>query len=330
MNRIAIVQGGPSSEAAVSRVSAQSVDDALQALGYPITRLELNEHLAQQLLAAQVDLVFPVVHGVLGEDGCLQGLCEILGLPYVGSAVLGSALAADKIQAKRLFRSAGLPLAEEIVLSRGCNAQEAAKQARQAVGPALVVKPATQGSALGVTRIMENDAEEDVVRALEQAFRFDEFVLCERFVRGREITCGVLDVQGLGGKRALPVTEIRSNMADFYDYRSRYAPGGSSHVCPAELPPSVFEKVQKIAVAAHSILGCRDLSRADFVVGDGNNPDAITLLEVNTMPGMTPTSLFPEQVQAIGISFQAMCQALVEQALTRSSRTVAPQFAMPT
>ncbi len=325
--RIAVVQGGPSSEASVSRVSAAAVARALASLGHLPRLVELDRGLTAALEGAEV--VFPVVHGALGEDGCLQGLCELLGLPYVGSGVLASALASDKVQAKRLFRAAGLPLAEQVVARRAEGAEASARRAREALGDAVAVKPASQGSAIGVTLVAPGDPPGALAEALERAFAFDDVALCERLVRGREVTCGVTDAPALGGLRPLLPTEIRAKLAHFYDFASRYAPGGSAHLCPPELPAEVIARVQAAAVEAHRALGCRDLSRADFVVGDGDDEGAVTLLEVNTMPGMTPTSLYPEAMQKGGVSFEAMCGAFVEAALARPARRAVAVLPMP-
>jgi D-alanine-D-alanine ligase len=327
--RIAVVQGGPSSEASVSRVSASAVARALRSLGHAVTSFELDRALPAALAGSGVEVVFPVVHGALGEDGCLQGLCELLGLPYVGSDVLASALATNKVQAKRLFRAAGLPLAEQFVARRADGVEACAKSVRAALGASVAVKPATQGSGIGVTLIRPDAGPNALAEALERAFEFDDTALCERFVRGREVTCGVVDAPSLGGLRALPPTEIKAQLADFYDFASRYAPGGSVHVCPPDLPPDVIARIQTVAIGAHQVLGCRDLSRADFVVGDGDDENAVTLLEINTMPGMTPTSLYPEAMQKAGTSFEAMCSAFVEAALARPARRVVPILPMP-
>jgi D-alanine-D-alanine ligase len=327
--RVAVVQGGPSSEAAVSRVSAAAVAGALRSLGHDVALLELDRALPAALGGSGAEVVFPVVHGALGEDGCLQGLCELLGLPYVGSGVLASALASDKVQAKCAFRAAGLPVAEQYVARRAAGVEAAAAGARGALGEAVAVKPGSQGSAIGVTLVGPGAPPGALAEALARAFAFDEVALCERLVRGREVTCGVTDVPALGGPRALPPTEIRAKLAPFYDFASRYAPGGSEHVCPPQLPPDVVARVQAVALAAHRSLGCRDLSRADFVVGDGDDEGAVTLLEVNTMPGMTPTSLYPEAMQKAGVGFAAMCGALVDEARGRPRRRAVPVLPMP-
>ncbi len=330
--RIAVVQGGPSSEAEVSRVSAAGVAAALVRKGHDVTRLELDEKLPANLVAAPYEVVFPVVHGAVGEDGCLQGLLELLRLPYVGAGVLASALANDKVQAKVAFRAAGLPVAEEIVLSRSRAEQPLdhdgsipmlAERAVAALGTSIVCKPATQGSGLGVTLLPDLSGAGDarLINALEKAFILDEAVLVERFHRGREVTCGVLHLHG-EAPRALPPTEIRAKAAEWYDFQSRYGSGGSEHLCPAPLHPAVTARVQEVAVAAHRALGVRDLCRCDFVVGPGDADAEVILLEVNTIPGMTPTSLFPEAAGIAGTNFEELCDVLARSAKRRGVRRV--------
>jgi D-alanine-D-alanine ligase len=253
----------------------------------------------------------------LGEDGCLQGLLEIVGIPYVGSGVLASALGVNKIAAKRVFAAAGLPLAPQVVIHAGCDVERAARDAREQLGAGVVIKPASQGSAIGVTRVAADAPIEALVAAIRGAFVYGDELLCERFVPGREITCGVIDTPP-EGLCALPVTEIFSKAADWYDFASRYAAGGSMHQCPASLGDDVTKRVQQIACAAHAALGCRDLSRVDFVVGDGAATTAITLLEVNTIPGMTSTSLYPEAALAAGMTFDRMVDRLVRGAAARA------------
>lgn len=306
--RVAVVQGGPSTESEVSRASARGVAQALEQAGHQVVRLELDVYLPESLRTGGYDVVFPVVHGAFGEDGALQGVLEVLGLPYVGSDVLASALAMHKRIARLLFERAALPLARGIVLSRAGDAHQAAERARREVGSRLVVKPSSHGSAIGVTRVDAAAPLDQVAKAIDAVWAIDEYAVVEHFARGREVTCGVLDV---GQPEALPPTEIFSPHDPFYTFEARYAPGRSVHVCPADLPPTVLSRVQEIAVAAHQTLGCRDLSRVDFVVGDEEDPSALTLLEVNTLPGMTATSLFPEAASRHGWPMPRWCDALV-------------------
>jgi D-alanine-D-alanine ligase len=308
---IAVIQGGPSTEAEVSRASARGVAAALQEAGHRVVRLEVDAFLSESLRTGGYDVAFPVVHGAVGEDGALQGLLEVLALPYVGSDVLASALAMHKRIARILFERAGLPVARGLALPRG-NAREAAARARAEIGPRLVVKPSSHGSAIGVTRLEDSASLDDVARALEATWQLDPFAIVEHFARGREVTCGVLDVEPGKGPEALPPTEILSPNDPFYNYEARYAPGRSVHVCPAKLPPAVIARVQQVAVGAHVALGCRDLCRVDFIVGDESTgePDRVTLLEVNTLPGMTATSLYPEAAGVKGLSMPALCSVL--------------------
>jgi D-alanine-D-alanine ligase len=312
---VAVVQGGPSTEAEVSRASAAGVARALAEGGHRVVRHELDVFLAESLRTGAYDVVFPMAHGAVGEDGALQGLLEVLDMPYVGSDVLASALAMHKRVARVLFEQAGLPVPKGIVVRRGeARPVAAAERARREVGSRLVIKPSAQGSAIAVARIHADAPIEAVARAFEAVWAVDEFAVVEHFARGREVTCGVLD---LDAPRALPPTEIVSPHDAFYTYEARYAPGRSVHVCPAELSPSLTARVQKAAIEAHAVLGCRDLSRADFVVGDDGLPESVTLLEVNTLPGMTATSLFPEEAAAGGLSMAQLCDALVRRAHAR-------------
>ncbi len=319
---VAVIQGGPSTEAEVSRASARGVAAALQESGHQVVRLEVDAFLSESLRTGGYDVVFPVVHGAVGEDGALQGLLEVLELPYVGSDVLASALAMHKRIARVLFERAGLPVARGLALSRaaaGGDARAAAARAREAIGPRLVIKPSAHGSAIGVTRLEASATLDEVARALESTWALDPFAIVEHFARGREVTCGVLDVEAGHPPKALPPTEILSPHDPFYTYEARYAPGRSVHVCPAKLPAEVVARVQQVAVGAHVALGCRDLCRVDFIVGDesAGTPDAVTLLEVNTLPGMTATSLYPEAAAVMGLSMPALCSALATAAHTR-------------
>ena len=330
---VAVVQGGPSAEAEVSRASARAVADALKEAGHAVVRVELDGYLAESIRTGGYDVVFPAVHGAVGEDGALQGLLEVLDVPYVGSRVLPSALAMDKRSARRVFAEAGLPIARGLAAVRGVATSLAvAERARRDIGARLVVKPAASGSAIGVARLDASATDADVAAAIDAAWALDDVAIVEHFARGREVTCGVLDAgdalerpldrmhdrKSLGA-RAFPPTEILTPSDAFYTYQARYAPGRSVHQCPAALDASVTARVQAIAVAAHEALGCRDLSRADFVVGDDDDASAITLLEVNTMPGFTGTSLYPEAAAAAGLSFPALCDALVRSAHTRGT-----------
>jgi D-alanine-D-alanine ligase len=326
---VAVVQGGPSVEAEVSRASAQGVAKALAEAGHRAVRLELDAHLPESIRTGGFEVVFPVVHGAVGEDGSLQGLLEVLDVAYVGSGVLASAIAMDKRTALRIFASEGLPIARGITLPRG-DARAAAERARAEVGGRVVVKPSAGGSAIGVARLSDEEPLAVVARAIEAVWELGEVAVVEHFARGREVTCGVLDAAIRGPTEALPPTEITSPQDPFYTYEARYAPGRSVHACPAPLGEALTVRVQAVAVAAHRALGCRDLSRVDFVVGDEGDPEAVTLLEVNTLPGMTATSLYPEAAAAAGLPFPRLCDLLVRSARARGPTRRNPARPLPT
>lgn len=304
--RVAVVCGGPAAEREVSLTSGREVANALREAFPDVTVHEPDLHLAGELLRGSIDVVFPALHGPLGEDGSIQGMLEVAGVPYVGSGVAASACAMDKVIAKRLFRDAGLPLAREVVVDRPDVAA-----VRAELPGRVAVKPPTQGSAVGVAFAESDD---ELEAALEAAFAFDEKVLVEEFVVGSEITVGILDTAD--GPTAFPVIDIRTPGDSWYDFEHRYGVGLSEHVIPAPLPEDVYARVQELAVEAHVTLGCRDLSRVDFLVEPGGR---IVLLEVNTLPGMTPTSLYPDGAQAAGISFGELVERLVRRALDRGA-----------
>ncbi len=308
--RIAVLFGGPSAEAEVSRSSAESVAAALRETYANVEVLSLDHALTARLKGGAFDVVFPVLHGPPGEDGTLQGYLEILGLPYVGSGVQASAVGMDKVAAKLAFAAAGLPLADQVVVTRDTGISEAVSRVQVALGARVVVKPTGQGSALGVSIV---DNANDLHSALTKALSFGPRALVERRLDGREITVGVIDTND--GPKAFDVIEIVTPEDSWYDYEHRYTKGLSEHVMPAVLPEAQTARLQAFAVAAHVALGCRDLSRADFVVGD----DATEiLLEVNTMPGMTPTSNYPDGARSFGLGFAELVSYFVERALDRA------------
>ncbi|MEZ5560383.1 MAG: D-alanine--D-alanine ligase [Pseudomonadales bacterium] len=309
--RVAVLQGGPSAEAEVSRSSAAGVARALAEKGHAVDLVELDAGCARRLLALDPDVVFPALHGPPGEDGTVQGFLEILGLPYVGSGVHGSATAMDKSLAKAVFRRWQLPVAPEVVIDSGTPAVEAEQRIRAELGAQVVIKPLAQGSAIGVTRLANGG---ELAGPLAAALGYGSGVLVEPFIFGHEITAGVLDLHGTEA-RALPVIEIRTAGGEWYDYANRYTVGKSEHLLPAPLPQPVLDEIQRIALSAHRALGLRDLSRADFIVTDDHR---IVLLEVNTLPGMTPTSLYPDAAAAIGLPFPELVSALVLSARRRA------------
>jgi D-alanine-D-alanine ligase len=302
--------GGPSAEAEVSRVSAGEVSNALTAADHRTTLLELDATTASALQELNPDVVFPALHGPPGEDGTVQGFLELLGYPYIGSDVHGSAVAMDKSLAKAVFRRVGLPVTDDLVIEQGADAQRAEARIRDQFGDQVVIKPLCQGSAIGVTLVKHGDK---LGPAIESALSYDCGVLVEPYLPGREITVGVLDLCG-AEPEALPVIEIRTASNEWYDYTNRYTVGKSEHIIPAPLSEALNAELQAIALAAHASLGLRDLSRADYIVSDTGE---IALLEVNTLPGMTPTSLFPDAALAHGMTFPMLADALVQSAHRR-------------
>jgi D-alanine-D-alanine ligase len=298
---VAVLMGGWSAEREVSLRSGKACADALTRRGYQVTPIDVTPEVAAALTAVRPDIALNVLHGRPGEDGTLQGLLEILGIPYSHSGVLASALAMQKDTAKVLFRAAGVPVAEDRVLSRF----EAAKA--HAMPPPYVVKPVAEGSSVGVYIVTEAHPHppQELYR---DDWPFGDLVMVERYIPGKELTCAVL------GDRALDVIEIVP-ATRFYDYEAKYAAGGSKHLLPAPILPNVYQEVRRLSLAAHSALGCRGVSRADFRYDDLGTGNLICL-EVNTQPGMTETSLVPELAAYAGIAFDELVQWMVEDAST--------------
>jgi D-alanine-D-alanine ligase len=298
---VAVLMGGWSAEREVSLRSGKACAEALARRGYRVTPIDVTPEIAAALTAVRPDIALNVLHGRPGEDGTLQGLLEILGIPYSHSGVLASALAMQKDAAKVLFRAAGVPVAEDRVLSRF----EAAKA--HVMPPPYVVKPVAEGSSVGVYIVTEAHPHppQELYR---DDWPFGDMVMVERYIPGKELTCAVL------GDRALDVIEIVPT-ARFYDYEAKYAAGGSKHLLPAPILPNVYQEVRRLSLAAHSALGCRGVSRADFRYDDLGTGNLICL-EVNTQPGMTETSLVPELAAYAGITFDELVQWMVEDAST--------------
>lgn len=307
--RVALISGGNSNEASVSRTSATAVLSALAVHYTQVQNFELDNALIQNLTAFKPDVVFPVLHGPPGEDGTIQGLLETMQLAYVGSGVQASALAMDKIAAKGLFREAELPLADHVSAHISNGIKQAVDRVMAVLGANVVVKPARQGSALGISLV--NDIQE-LQKAVSKAFSYDDQVLIEQRINGREMTVGILQDQGQA--KAFPVIEITTPENSWYDFEHRYTAGLSEHIMPANISSEISASLQKIAIKAHICLGCRDLSRADFLLTDD---DKCILLEVNTLPGMTPTSLYPDGARGFGLTFDELVKLLAEQAAAR-------------
>jgi D-alanine-D-alanine ligase len=298
---VAVLMGGWSAEREVSLRSGKACADALGRLGYRVTTVDAGRDVAAVLTALNPDVALNVLHGRPGEDGTLQGVLEILGIPYSHSGVLASALAMQKIYAKALFRVGGIPVADDMVATRF----EAAR--RHLMPPPYVVKPIAEGSSVGVFIVTEDHPHppQELYRA---DWNYGEQVLIERYIPGKELTCAVL------GDRALDVIEVVPATA-FYDYEAKYAAGGSRHVLPAQILPNVYQEVRRLSLAAHDALGCRGVSRADFRYDD-RGTGKLVCLEINTQPGMTETSLVPELAAYAGITFDELVRWMVEDAST--------------
>jgi D-alanine-D-alanine ligase len=298
---VAVLMGGWSAEREVSLRSGKACVEALKRLGYRVTPIDVTREVAVALTAAKPDVALNLLHGRPGEDGPLQGLLEVLGIPYSHSGVLASALAMQKDYAKVLLRAAGVPVAEGKVVSRF----EAAKA--HALPPPYVVKPVAEGSSVGVF-IVTAEHRNPPQELYRDDWSFGDKVMVEHYIPGKELTCAVL------GDRALDVIEIVP-ATRFYDYEAKYAAGGSTHLLPAPILPDVYREVRRLSLAAHSALGCRGVSRADFRYDD-RGTGKLVCLEVNTQPGMTETSLVPELAAYAGITFDELVRWMVEDAST--------------
>ncbi len=301
---VAVLMGGVSAEREVSLSTGAQVADALAATGCSAVRIDSGSPgFIGELVELAPDVVFICLHGRFGEDGTVQGLLELLGLPYVGSGVLASALAMDKVMSKHFFDHVGIASPDYVHLRRGAPVDTEAITA--ALGEKTVVKPANEGSAIGVTI---SHAAAELPGAIEEAFRHDDSVLVERFVAGVEVTVGVI---GNDDPVALPTLEIVPEH-EFYDYESKYVPGMSRHIIPARVSEEARQECVRLSLAAHEALGCRGMSRSDTIVAEDGT---VYLLETNTIPGMTATSLLPDAARAAGIEFPQLCARLVELAL---------------
>ncbi len=298
---VAVLMGGWSAERDVSLRSGKACADALGRLGYRVTPIDVGRDIAAALTAAKPDVALNVLHGRPGEDGTLQGVLEILGIPYSHSGVLASAIAMHKGYAKAIFRAAGIPVADDVVASR----LEAAQ--RHLMPPPYVIKPMAEGSSVGVFIVTEEHPHPPQELCRDD-WAFGEQVLIERYIPGKELTCAVI------GDKPLDVIDILS-ATRFYDYEAKYAAGGSKHVLPAQILLNVYQEVRKLALAAHNALGCRGVSRADFRYDD-RGTGKLVCLEINTQPGMTETSLVPELAAYAGITFDELVQWMVEDAST--------------
>jgi len=294
---VAVLMGGWSSEREVSLVTGRECSKALTAAGFTVSEIDVGRDIARVLAEAKPDVCFNALHGRFGEDGRIQGLLDILGIPYTHSGVMASAIAMNKVRTKEICGAVGIPLAEHKVVRRKV------AFAGDAMARPYVIKPIAEGSSIGVRIVREGDN-----LPPDEDWRYGEQVLVERYVAGRELTVAVM------GDRPLTVTEIRPRTG-FYDYVNKYTEGKADHLLPAPVPKPIFDQAMDVALRAHQTLGCRGVSRSDFRYDDtGAPPGRLIFLEINTQPGMTPLSLVPEQAAHLGISFKDLVAWMVEEA----------------
>ncbi|NKX37687.1 D-alanine--D-alanine ligase [Rhodobacteraceae bacterium R_SAG4] len=293
--KVAMLMGGPSAEREVSLSTGRECARALRGEGYEVIEVDAGQDLVAQLKDIKPDVVFNALHGRWGEDGCVQGILEWLRIPYTHSGVLASALAMDKERSKAAYRIAGLPVVDSVLASKD------EVMAGHVIAPPYVVKPNNEGSSVGIY-IVHEAANSPPQLSDEMPAR----VMVETYAPGREMTVTVM------GDRALCVTDILTD--GWYDYEAKYATGGSRHVLPADVPEEITNLCLDYAARAHDVLGCRGISRTDFRWDEARGAEGLVLLETNTQPGMTPTSLSPEQAEHCGITFGQLCAWLVEDA----------------
>ncbi|MBR2687623.1 MAG: D-alanine--D-alanine ligase [Aquamicrobium sp.] len=302
---VAVLLGGFSSERPVSLSSGKACADTLEAEGYQVTRVDVGRDVSSVLAELKPDVVFNALHGPYGEDGTIQGVLEFLGIPYTHSGVLASALAMNKEQAKKVAKTVGIPVAESRVIDRFTIKNE------HPMRPPYVVKPVNEGSSFGVVIVKEDQSHPPQLISSPE-WNYGEEVMVERYIHGRELTCAVM------GDVALGVCEIIPTGHSFYDYDSKYVPGGSKHEVPAKISLNIYQKIQTLALKAHQAIGCRGVSRSDFRYDDRHSENGeVVWLEINTQPGMTPTSLVPEIAAQAGHSFGELLSWMVEDASCR-------------
>jgi len=297
---VAVLMGGWSAEREVSLWSGKACADAAEKAGYRVSLVDVDRDIGARLRELKPDVALNVLHGRPGEDGTLQGVLEIAGIPYSHSGVLASALAMQKDIAKTVLNAAGVPVPDGMIVTRA----DAAKE--HLLPRPYVIKPVAEGSSVGVF-IMREDMAYPPQELTRSDWRFGERVLLEPYIPGKELTCAVMGDHALGVIEIVPAVK-------FYDYEAKYAPGGSRHLLPAPIVPGVYEEVQRLSVLAHRALGCRGVSRADFRFDEDKGVAGLYCLEVNTQPGMTETSLVPEMAAHAGISFVELVRWMIEDA----------------
>jgi D-alanine-D-alanine ligase len=304
--RVAVLMGGRSAERDISLMSGEQIFEALQEKKYDAAKIQMNGAVVENLKQYRPDIVFLALHGRFGEDGTVQGLLEILDIPYTGSGVMASSIAMNKVMAKRIFKAANISTPSFIALKKDFDIEIDSREIIKELGLPVVVKPACEGSTIGIS-IVRNERE--LASALELAFSYGNEVIVEKFIDGTEITVGILGNE----PAALPALEIVTE-TELYDYKTKYTDGLSKHIIPARISQEQQDQAQKVALAAHNAIGCRDYSRVDFIVDKEGMPH---VLEINTLPGMTKLSLYPDAARAAGYSFPDLVSKIVELALNK-------------
>lgn len=299
---VAVLMGGWVNERPVSLSSGKDCADALEKAGYKVTRVDVDRNVSSVLQKLKPDVAFNALHGPFGEDGCIQGILEFLNVPYTHSGVMASALAMHKVKAKAVLQAAGVPVTRDLIVNRHDIGRE------HPMEPPYVLKPINEGSSFGVL-IVKQDQEFPPQELHRSDWPYPDILMCEKFIDGRELTCAVMDDKPLG------VIDIVPMGHSFYDYDAKYVEGGSKHILPAKISPIVYQTIETLAVKAHQALGCRGVSRADFRFDEREDGTGeLICLEVNTQPGMTPTSLVPEMAAYKGMSFKDLVSWMVEDA----------------
>ncbi|MEN6460805.1 MAG: D-alanine--D-alanine ligase [Syntrophomonas sp.] len=302
--KVVVIMGGESSEREVSLRSGQAVFNALKTKGYDVEALDINANSAYELKQIKPDVAFLALHGKKGEDGTVQGMLEILGIPYTGPGVACSAICMNKVLTKKMFSYENIPTADFVILTKSSlnNDDKAIKNVVEKIGLPMVIKASTQGSSIGTYIVRQ---ENDILPAIQKALAYDQEILIEKFIDGIEITASII---GNENPVVLPVIEITSEN-EFYDFESKYTPGMCHHIIPARISKEINEKIKNISEKVYTSLGCRGFSRVDFIIDQNGNP---YVLEVNTIPGMTEMSLVPDAARAVAISFEDLVEKIVE------------------
>lgn len=311
--KVAVLYGGISKEREVSLSSGKGIMEALKQKGHEVIGIDFHPERLEEIIRLDADCVFIGLHGKYGEDGRIQGLLDMLDIPYVGSGVLASALAMDKTKAKQIFQMNHIPVpkGEAFSINDSTDIDFLARQINLRYEPPFVIKPNREGSTLGLTIVTDADQVKDAVKLAGES---DERILVEDFVKGKELTVAVLGLPG--EEKALPIIEIVPKN-EYYDYESKYAEGGSEHIIPARISKELTEQIQAYAIRAHQVLHCEIYSRVDFILDCHYTPH---ILEVNTLPGLTPTSLFPDTAKTIGLSYNDMVEEFVRLSIAKRNK----------